>query len=180
MINPDVSYKVQGVRKIHLAPCTLHLKPSRGFALLIAVIFMSVMLTLGLALGSIGYKQQTLASSAIASQYAFYAADAAMECALFADQQQNLFTYQPSPAAAPLLSCGDATIATGYPIMSRSPSQWIITTRLSYNVDNHCADVTVYKPVAGTTYIFSQGYDVACSSIGTNTRYASRGISSHY
>src|SRR3989344_5216944 len=55
---------------------------SRGFALLIAVIFVSVVLALGLSLGSLGYKQQILASGGIQSQYAFYAADAALECAL--------------------------------------------------------------------------------------------------
>ena len=53
-------------------------KTQRGFALLIAIIFMSVMLSFGLALGSLAYKQQVLASSAIQSQYAFYAADSAL------------------------------------------------------------------------------------------------------
>lgn len=156
---------------------------SRGFALLIAVIFMSVMLSFGLALGSLAYKQQVLVSGAIASQYAFYAADAGLECALYADQRQNFFAYKPSPEPAPSLSCGGATTASGYPTMSRSASQWIITTRLSYDGDTRCADVTVYKPNGvGTTYLFSQGYDVSCSTVTTpnGARFVSRGIQAHY
>ncbi len=67
---------------------------------------MSVMLAFGLALGSLSYKQQVLASSAVESQYAFYAADAGLECGLYADQQQNLFAYpQSNPPAAPTAVC---------------------------------------------------------------------------
>lgn len=157
-----------------------------GFALLIAVIFMSVMLAIGLALGSISYKQQVLASDAIRSQYAFYAADAGLECALFADQQMSpsLFAYAPDPAPAPSLTCGDATTASGYPTMSRSASQWVIKTRLSMDSNTRCADVTVYKPASssGTTYIFSQGYDVSCSTVSSpsGARFTARGIQVHY
>jgi hypothetical protein len=118
----------------HASEASAGRKANRGFTLLIAIIFMSVMLSFGLALGSLAYKQQVLASGAIESQYAFYVADAGLECALYADQQQNFFAYQPSPASAPSLSCGGATTASGYPLPpSRTASQWIITTRLSYD-----------------------------------------------
>ena len=62
-------------------------QPQRGFALLVAVVFMSVMLSFGLALGSLSYKQQVLAGASVQSQYAFYAADAGLECALYEDQK---------------------------------------------------------------------------------------------
>lgn len=58
-----------------------------GFALLVAVVFSSVLLALGLALGSLAYKQQILASNGTRSQYAFYAAEAAFECALLEVQK---------------------------------------------------------------------------------------------
>src|SRR5580658_7382511 len=81
----------------------------RGFALLIAVIFMSVMLSFGLALGALAYKQEVLASSAVESQYAFYAADAGLECALYADQVQNLFAYPATdPHSPPTATCDGA------------------------------------------------------------------------
>ena len=155
----------------------------RGFALLMALIFMSVMLSIGLTLGSLAYKQQVLASSAIESQYAFYAADSALECALYADQQQNLFAYPPSVTPAPLMSC-DATAPVSATVLSYTTSEWVIGTRLSLDSGKHCADVTVYKPAlsTGTTYLFSQGYDVSCATVASpgGTRFVSRGLSAHY
>jgi Tfp pilus assembly protein PilX len=159
----------------------------QGFALLIAVIFMSVMLSLGLALGSLGYKQQVLASGAIESQYAFYAADAALECALYADQQQNLFAYNSNLAApAPSMICDNAA-PVSTTVISHTTSQWVISTRLSFDSNKHCADITIYKYSAQqsngiTSYLFSQGYDVSCSTVASpnGARFVSRGISSYY
>ncbi|MHB1163408.1 MAG: pilus assembly PilX family protein [Minisyncoccota bacterium] len=163
---------------------------SRGFALLIAIIFMSVMLTFGLALGSLAYKQQTLASAAVESQYAFYAADAALECALYYDQQDggqpSLFAYPtPDPGVAPVMRCDGVTAIS--PTETWNGTRWIVTSRLLIDGGTshpRCADVTVYKyklPQAGgeTTYIFSQGYDVSCANVGTG-RSASRGLKASY
>lgn len=161
-------------------------RTQRGFALLIAVIFMSVMLSFGLALGSLGYKQQVLASSAIESQYAFYAADAALECALFADQQLNTFAYTSYNAnTPPSITCDGATLSV--PTLSYTNISgngiWVSGARLSLDNSTRCADITIYKnsgPVNGiTTYILSQGYDVKCSAVGGN-RFVSRGIGAHY
>lgn len=156
----------------------------KGFALLIAVIFMSVMLTFGLSLGALGYKQQVLASSAIGSQYAFYAADAALECVLYADQQQNLFDYASHDGSTPpsLATC-DGTIATQ---LSYSYSAAYLIDKQQFSLDSNtrCAEVTVYKPPPGsnTTYIFSQGYDVSCAMVGatTDARFVSRGLDARY
>ena len=156
----------------------------RGFALLISVIFMSVMLSFGLSLGSLGYKQQVLASSAVESQYAFYAADAALECALYADQRQNLFAYTSNMSAPPPLMTCDAAAPVSASVLSHTEDQWVIATRLSLDGGKRCADVTVYKPSpgSGTTYLFSQGYNVSCATVGSpgNARYVSRGIQARY
>ena len=72
---------------------------------------MSVMLSFGLALGSLGYKQQVLASGAIASQYAFYVADTALECVLYADQQQGLFAYEKYDGKPKSMTCDGTTVA---------------------------------------------------------------------
>ncbi|OGG93818.1 hypothetical protein A2609_01040 [Candidatus Kaiserbacteria bacterium RIFOXYD1_FULL_47_14] len=156
-------------------------KNKKGFALLVSVIFMSVMLTLGLALSSLGYKQEVLASTAIRSQYAFYAADAGLECALYADQQQNLFEYPPSdPSSAPAMTCDGSVPFSAVKVWSES--RWIVTNRLSLDADAHCVDVTIYKynDSQQATYIFSQGYDVSCSNVAPGGRFVSRGIYSHY
>lgn len=161
---------------------------NRGFALLIAVIFMSVMLSFGLALGALGYKQQVLASTAIESQYAFYATDTALECTLYADQQQDIFSPFPSgtPASAPTITCDNAApISTS--TVSYTAAQWVIKERFSLDSDKRCADVTIYKysePLSNgaTTYIFSQGYNVPCSVVSSpgTSRFVSRGESAHY
>ena len=152
-----------------------------GFALIIAVIFMTVMLTLGLAMSSLGYKQELLASTAIQSQYAFYAADAGLECALYADQKrstadglQSFFTNPPMGASV----CGGSVSTSTFPITF--PDQLISSVRINLD-EQRCADITVYKPQSGVgrTYIFSQGYDVPCSGT-SGARFVSRGIFSYY
>lgn len=144
------------------------------------------MLSFGLSLGSLGYKQQVLASGSTASQYAFYAADAALECALHADQKLDSFAYPPSdPSDIPEIICDNITPFSQ--TKSWSSSLWIVTNRLSLDSGDRCADVTVYKyttpqpPNNATSYLFSQGYDVPCSVIDIeNARFVSRGISIYY
>lgn len=160
----------------------------RGFALLIAVIFMSAMLTFGLALGSLGYKQQVLASSAIQSQYAFYAADSALECALYADQQLNLFAHVPPgspPVPAPTMVCDNSEPISAIVLPgSHTATEWAIELRLSLDSGTRCADVTIYKPAPNSTsmtYIFSQGYDVSCAALGGSApNFVSRGLETSY
>lgn len=154
----------------------------RGFTLLIAVIFMSTVLALGLALGSLGYKQQVIASSAVSSQLAFYVADAGLECGLYADQQENLFDYNSDVnAPAPSMKCDGAYgIATS--TIAHTSDKWVTTGRFSLDNDTHCVDVTVYKFSAGGTYIFSQGYDVSCPVVEApnGARFTARGVFAHY
>ncbi len=143
---------------------------------------MSVMLSFGLALGSLGYKQQVLASSAIESQYAFYAADAALECVLYADQQLNLFAYADYDGNPKSMTCeGSVSSVTQTP---PALGQLVSTARVSLDSGKHCADVTVYKPppASGTTYLFAQGYDVSCATVANanGARFVSRGIYVHY
>ena len=158
------------------------IRTNRGFALLIAVIFMSVMLAFGVALGSLAYKQQVLASSAVESQFAFYAADAGLECALYYDYQLNYFPYpQADPGTAPSITCDNASSLSQSETWSTL--QWIVFNRLSLDSNKRCVDVWVYKknPTSSQyNYIFSQGYDVPCSTVATpqpGARFVARGIS---
>ena len=185
--NPATRCKVQGASHALLTPYNLPLTTgSRGFALLVAVIFMSVMLTFGIALGSLAYKQQVLASTAVESQYAFYTADAALECALYADQQQNRFMFPPSrPSSAPAMACDGSSSPFSSSIVSYTEgTRWVVFYRLSLDSGTRCADVTIYKPAEnlGTTYLFSQGYNVSCATVASpnGARFVSRGLNAHY
>ncbi len=163
-------------------------KKSRGFALFIAVVFMSVMLTMGLELGSLGYKQEILASDAIRSQNAFYVADTALECALYADQQKDIFDYTTHSSGPPALItsviCNDVGAATQLSY-SYDVNRLLVSERLPLDGGTHCADVMVSKPnptlATPVTQVFSQGYDVPCASVGVaGVRFASRGLGARY
>lgn len=156
----------------------------RGFALLVAIIFMSVMLSLGLALGALGYKQQILASSAVDSQYAFYAADAALECALYSDQQNAIFAYDSNLAAdVPTFTCDGANPISASTV-THTGSVWVTTSRLALD-DSTCADITFYKyPDNSSSYVFAQGYSISCTALAdaatTKVRFSARGLEAHY
>ncbi len=131
--------------------------PQRGFTLLIAVILTSVLLSVGLALLDVAYKQVTLSSTARQSQTAFYAADSALECALYWDQQHNAFSYT-APAAT--ITCGNRTITP-----SSSVSGGIRTTTFDMACPSGgtSAQVTIRKGNVG----------VFCNTLGnSNCLYA--------
>jgi hypothetical protein len=153
-------------------------KTEAGFALLIAVIFMSVMLAIGLALSSLSYKQQVLASGAIQSQYAFYAADAGLECALHGDQKLGTFDIVGGRMS---LDCDGQSFSISSTTVG---SDVVSTAQLALYNNTRCADVTVYKPSSGvgTTYLFSLGYDVSCATVASpsEARFVARGINARF
>src|SRR3989344_5641097 len=123
---------------------TVKVKNTRGFALLVAVIFMSVMLSFGLSLGSLAYKQTVLTASAIESQYAFYVADSALECALLADKDVRyaIPTEEPplyDPAEEPKPNCRPGAQVFYEEYTWSSPTEWSVFTRIGYDSGNHCA-----------------------------------------
>ena len=127
----------------------------RGFTLLIAVILASVMVTVGLTLLDISYKQFLLASTARQSQYAFYSADSAIECALYYDQQEDAFNTNPN--ALTQISCDGQTIS----ITSTGSYPKITSYTIPCTGGGTQADVTVYKnyPTTPTTRIYASGYN---------------------
>ena len=161
--------------------------PKRGIALLVTMIFMSVMLAFGLTLAALAYKQSVLASAAAQSQYAFYAADAALECALYADQKQQAFlydTHNASNAPDPDIvadNCNGSYVAPySY---SYNATQLVFSERISFDSGGieRCADVTVYKTADDRTYLYAEGYNVACTAVtANNTRVVVRGLDAKY
>src|SRR3990167_4948503 len=99
-----------------------HCGVERGFALLIATVLSSIALAVGLAVTDIVYRQVVLSSAAKQSQYAFYAADSALECALYFDQQQGTFAYQASPPGSVSISCAASEGAVPVSLAVSEPS----------------------------------------------------------
>jgi hypothetical protein len=185
------------------------INPKKGFALLIAVVFVSVVLALGTALSSLAYKQQTLASGGARSQYAFYAADAALECALFEAQKNGCsdpYRYEnytpgrlaPCAGSSSVPGCGGLNYGGAYfqEICFNTgacPNQRVVKQMFPIafpdpifkvnGTETQCADVTVYETLgkaAGSTFVFAQGYDVPCSKVGSTNRIVARGLYAHF
>lgn len=140
----------------------------RGVTLLIAIILVSVLLALGLALIDVAYKQAVLASTVKQSEIAFYAADSALECALYWDQQMGAFSY-----STPLSSITCATRS-----MSVTSSVNGSTRTSSFNVPCETgggtrATVVAYKQSNGQTAIYASGYS-SCST--SDPRRVERGL----
>ncbi len=161
---------------------TFHSNES-GIALLIAIIFMSVVLSIGLSLASFGYKQITLVSSVTDSQEAFYAADSALECVLYADQHNAAFFNTSYHPHAPSFTCSNNVYTIFKPIVKILGARtWQVYDLQKVSFNATCSSVIVYKDVAGgtvgETYIFATGYNNKdCSA---NNKTTVRGIETHY
>lgn len=145
----------------------------RGFTLLIAVILASVLLTVGIALLDIAYKQVILSSSAKQSQYAFYAADAALECALYYDQRHDAFNTNPNNLTS--ISCGGFTI----PIAPSGSAPRYTTFSIPCSGGGTQATLRIYKNDSGAdpSKLYASGFS-SCSS--TDQRRIERGIKVAY
>ncbi|PIR82916.1 hypothetical protein COU19_03200 [Candidatus Kaiserbacteria bacterium CG10_big_fil_rev_8_21_14_0_10_56_12] len=172
---------------------------NKGFALLIAVIFMSVMLAFALSISALALKQVTLSSSAVESQYAFYAADAALECVLYFDQKSDisLFNYDANQGkqTPPSLPCGDSNTSPSIQTLANPDVVIFSYPRVEFNTSpnpRYCADIKIYKyrspqaPTKYSTFLFAQGYNVPCDTVDKVTsgasaaRFAARGLQASY
>lgn len=148
----------------------------RGFTLLVAVLVSGILLALGVAIFNIVSKEVVLTSSGRESQFAFYAADSGVECALYWDSKQDAFSttspQQPSCAGAPV---------TNYNIAYDSGTD-TYTTTFSFSLGSGliapCTDVTVARQTNPTrTTLSAAGYNTC---VTTNPRRIERSIRVQY
>lgn len=159
----------------------------RGFTLLLAVLISGILLALGLALFNIASKELVLASAGRDSQFAFYAADAGIECALYANSKQDAFA---STSPITEITCASGTLPPGgqgggvvpltrIPGSGPDPTDTItFSFSLGGNQVDSCADVTVTRQYEPTrTTIRSRGYNTC---VTTNPRRLERAIRSSF
>ncbi len=176
MNKPVTSRQEQGavrtVRKSFRRLLPVPVRAPRGFALLIAVIISSVALAIGAALAAIAYKQILLSSTATDSEYAFYAADSGIECALYWDQQSDAFDY-----AAPFatITCGGSALTLTQ--VSKTAATSTMSFHWVQESGAHCADVTVAKNTNGNAAFYSVGHNTCDTS---NPRLTERGMEAYY
>lgn len=62
-----------------------------GFVILIAIVISSLLISIGVFMANVAYKELLLSMSAKSTQTAFFAADTAIECALYQDLRVDEF-----------------------------------------------------------------------------------------
>jgi len=111
---------------------TLHPTPSsRGFVLPFAVLLSGILLSIGLAIFSITLKELVLSAAGRESQFAFFAADAGAECALYWDLKHPGFDTSIFDEYQAGTTTSDTVFSIGYDSVSRNDRE--NTTNLTYS-----------------------------------------------
>lgn len=163
-----------------------------GVSIFIAVTIMGILILISFAVVNITIKSSQFASTGRDSQYAFYAADAGIECAVYWDGKFDSFaTSTPGSvtcAANPAITTNSQNPIAGTTTASRvgggTDANPTSVFGLSFNTGsepvNSCAIITVRKYYQGgalRTYIKSRGYNT-CDT--TNPRRVERGVEVTY
>lgn len=156
--------------------------PRAGFTVLLAALVGSLVLSLGISIFSIAHKSITLSTLGRDSQYAFYTADSAAECALYWDVRFDAFSTS-SPTAS--VRCDDPDPPNPITVTNNLPTWpntvFTIGEATSFEIGGNCAIVTVTKSdsVPFTT-IQADGYNVPCAERATNPRTLQRSVELSY
>ncbi|MSU73650.1 hypothetical protein EXS56_00760 [Candidatus Kaiserbacteria bacterium] len=181
-------------------------RTERGFTLLLAALVSSIVLAVGAAIFGIAQKQVLLSAIGRDSQFAFYAADTAAECALYWDFRCNYFASSTAFINAscnnPNPTCDTETLeAEGRPTAAPYYPYTMTSRKMNFFQDaaisgNLCAQVSVTKCqgtfnadgdcVVGSgtapirTIIHADGYSTNCAAILTSARALQRSVELHY
>lgn len=123
-----------------------------GFVILFTILIASIILLIGFGIFSIATRETVLSSTSREAQAAFYAADAGVECALYA-QAIGLLT-----SGGGTFVCGEAKVTVTGAGQPALPYEFDVMV----DVDNKtCAHVTVFDVNAGAARrVVSQGYNI--------------------
>lgn len=141
-------------------------KNQKGFVILFTIIIATIILMIGLGIFSVATRQTVLSGTAREAQYAFYAADAGVECALFADGLlTGAITYtntsDPFDCGASILSVDGDGVSDPYTFdvdISNDPA------------DRSCAHVTVFVVPGQRKRVIAQGYNMCTTALLPDTK----------
>lgn len=154
-----------------------------------AALIASIVLALGAAVFSIAQKELTLSSVGRNSQFAFYAADTAAECALYWDTRSDIHlnTFATSsdlsnPPHPSSITCAQATPSVTLAASSLTSATSTFTLNAT---STSCANVTVAKSKnlvtnGINTVIHADGYSSGCTTILTDPQALQRSVELHY
>lgn len=155
-----------------------------GFTLLLTVLFVSLFLSIGLGVATLIIGEIGLSGSGRESQFAFYAADSGIECALYWDKPiiNEKFATSTGPGSNTITCAGNSVLVGGWvscvpPCTSSGQSRGGRSSFfLSFGPDKPCVDVTVEKNIDATTVITSLGHNTCVSG----ARRVERGLEVSY
>lgn len=131
-------------------------KKNKGFVILFAVLISSILLLIGMGMFRIAVKETILSSTARESTIAFFAADSAIECALFHDIQIGAFPVPVSTlpgGAITTIDCNDM------PLAILGPSNDVYGFRMELD-NGSCAFTEIDKTLLPNVVITARGYNV--------------------
>lgn len=138
---------------------------SSGFTLFVSIVVMGTLLLISMGVVTLALRQSILASAGRESQYAFYAADTGIECALYWDLKNSTGFSAFSTTTGSTISCAGDNHIVGGSLQSEF--------ELVFSPDPYYVRVVVTKSLDGATLIESYGYNTQDSS---NPRRVERAI----
>lgn len=150
----------------------------KGYAILFTIVIVSAISVITAGLSSTAYKQLILSSMANDSQSAFYQADTAGDCALYADQVESAKNPPNIITTGGDWTCGNSSLtvgnisASGYTIYPKSPAD--VSSSPCFRID--ITKNTSAPPLIKTT-ISAKGYNICNKS---NPRTVEREIKINY
>lgn len=160
-----------------------HRSSEAGFTILLAALVTSLVLSLGVSVFSIARKSITLSTLGRDSQYAFYAADTAAECALYWDSPARDAFATSTPLAS--IRCDDPDPPNPITVSNNLPTwpntEFKIGEVTPFEPNGRCAVVTITKrDTQPFTTIHADGYNVPCAERTTNPRTLQRSVELNY
>lgn len=149
---------------------------NKGFTLLVAILTTSMLLIVSFMVANLAFKQLIIANANTESQYAFYAADSGVECAVYHDLDTAVSKFATTTTGT--IACnGQTGITTGsqtVPTLPASQSSLVggggnpnPTSIFYLTFTKGCAIVRVTKSYSGSTLVTtidSRGYNTCSSS----------------
>ena len=131
---------------------------NKGFTLFISVVVTGTLLLIATTIVGVAVKESFITGAARESQYAFYAADTGIECALYWDVKNPTGVSAFATSTGSTIYCNkDANNPDNEWVVGGSYTSTIDT--ITFLPDPYCAVVTITKGIDGSTQIESQGYN---------------------
>jgi len=170
-----------------------YVQQQKGFALLLTLVVVSVVLAIGLSLLDVTLKQLILSGTARDSEIAFQSAYAGRDCGVYwARESRNAFISSSAPGSAPTLGfCINASV--GGNLTEPTPNLRLAEYEIDWASGDRCTEIDIWIFDAATpnapvsfdvpdygdisetcpagrvcTLIFSRGYNRACGDILSN------------